>query len=128
MAPVPIFPGGPAGGAQITGEGSAAEFAALLGRPVPVPAPPRPFTRTSTAADLATSVVGRRLVALMRLGMKRMFKAEDNKGTDDLVAAVLESMPLRSIAMMAPGVSLGMIDRLVAVLNGDLRGVIRPRG
>lgn len=104
------------------------EFAAVLGRPVPVPAPQRPFTRTSTAADLATSVVGRRLVALMRLGMKRMFKAEDNKGTDDLVAAVLESMPLRSFALMAPGVSLGMIDRLVAVLNGDLRGVIRPRG
>lgn len=26
---------------------------------------------------------------------------------------------------MAPGVSLGMIDRLVAVLNGDLRGVVR---
>jgi len=57
-----------------------------------------------------------------------MFKAEDNKGTDDLVAAVLESMPLRSFVLMAPGVGFGAVDRLIAVLNGDLRGVIRPRG
>jgi beta-glucosidase len=103
-----------------------AEFAALLGRPIPVPRGQRPFTRTSTATDLETSRLGRRLVSAMRWGMKRQFASNDTGSMDDMVEVVLASLPLRSFVMMSPGMSFGILDRIVATLNGDVRGVIRP--
>ena len=103
-----------------------AEFAALLGRPIPVPRGQRPFTRTSTATDLETSRLGRRLVSAMRWGMRRQFASNDTGSMDDMVEVVLASLPLRSFVMMSPGMSFGILDRIVATLNGDVRGVIRP--
>jgi beta-glucosidase len=103
-----------------------AEFAALLGRPIPVPRGQRPFTRTSTATDLESSRLGRRLVSAMRWGMKRQFASNDTGSMDDMVEVVLASLPLRSFVMMSPGMSFGILDRIVATLNGDVRGVIRP--
>jgi beta-glucosidase len=104
-----------------------AEFAALLGRPIPVPVGQRPFTRNSTPADLQTSRAGRPLVSAMRWGMRRQFASNDTGSMDDMVDAVLESLPLRSIVMMSPGMSFAILDRIIATLNADVRGIIRPR-
>ena len=102
------------------------EFEALLGHPIPVPRPQRPFTRTSTAADLATSRRGRMLVSAVRWGIQRKFAATETGNMDDLTEAVLAELPLRAIATSSP-VSLPALDRMIASLNNDLRGVVRPR-
>ncbi|HYN56427.1 MAG TPA: glycoside hydrolase family 3 C-terminal domain-containing protein [Motilibacterales bacterium] len=103
------------------------EFARLLGRPIPVPVGRRPFTRNSTAADLQSSSSGRRFVAAMRWGMQRQFASQNTDNLDDMIDAVLASLPLRAVVMMAPGMNFGVLDRIIAALNADLRGVIRPR-
>jgi beta-glucosidase len=105
-----------------------AAFAALLGRPIPTPAPARPFTRLSTGADLTTSVLGRGIVALLRRAMARQFAGSVSEGLDEMVDSVLAGMPLRAFVVLTPGLTFGMLDRLLAVLNGDVRGVVRPRG
>ena len=117
LAPVPA-PAGPVA--------TDAEFAALLGRPIPVPASQRPFTRTSTAVDLETSRLGRRLVAAMRWGIQRKFADNETGNMDDMLEAVLEGLPLRSFATMSPALGFTALDRIIATLNGDLRGVLRP--
>ncbi len=104
-----------------------AEFAALLRRPIPVPVGQRPFSRLSTATDLETSLVGRRLVAAMRWGMRRQFASNDTGSMDDMVETVLASLPLRSFVMMSPGMSFAILDRIIATLNADVRGIIRTR-
>jgi beta-glucosidase len=104
-----------------------AQFEALLGRPIPVPRAQRPFTRISTGADLRTSAVGRRLVDAMRWGIQRKFADTETGNMDDMLDAVLVGLPLRAFVMMSPGMSFGVIDRIVATLNGDLRAVLRPR-
>ncbi len=103
-----------------------AEFAALLGRSIPVPASQRPFTRTSTAVDLETSRIGRRLVAAMRWGIQRKFADTETGNMDDMLEAVLEGLPLRSFATMSPALDFTALDRIIATLNGDLLGVLRP--
>ena len=105
-----------------------AEFAALLGHPIPVPASQRPFTRTSTAADLETSRRGRMLVAGMRWGIQRKFADNETGNMDEMLEAVLEGLPLRSFATMSPALGFAALDRMIASLNNDLRGVLRPGG
>jgi beta-glucosidase len=104
-----------------------AEFEALLGRPIPVPPAQRPFTRLSTGADLETSALGRRLVAAMRWGIQRKLADTETGNTEHMVDAVLVGLPLRAFVMMSPSMSFGIIDRIIATLNNDLRGVLRPR-
>ncbi|MCU0263091.1 MAG: glycoside hydrolase family 3 C-terminal domain-containing protein [Candidatus Nanopelagicales bacterium] len=103
-----------------------AEFEALLGHPIPVPPAQRPFTRTSTAADLATSRRGRMLLATIRWGLERTLAATETGNMDDFTEAVLAQLPLRSIATSSP-VSFAALDRTIASLNNDVRGVLRPR-
>ncbi len=105
-----------------------AEFATLLGRPIPVPPGQRPFSRTSTAADLETSRRGRLLVAAMRWGIQRKFADNETGNMDDMLEAVLEGLPLRSFATMSPALGFATLDRMIASLNNDLRGVLRPGG
>ena len=62
----------------------------------------------------------------MRWGMRRQFASNDTGSMDDMVEAVLASLPLRAFVMMSPGMSFGILDRIIATLNRDVRGVIRP--
>ena len=45
---------------------------------------------------------------------------------DDMLEAVLEGLPLRSFATMSPALGFTALDRIIATLNSDLRGVLRP--
>ncbi|HEX6888658.1 MAG TPA: hypothetical protein VF143_11180, partial [Candidatus Nanopelagicales bacterium] len=101
------------------------EFAALLGRPIPPPVPVRPFTRTTTIGELAASRAGRGLAALMQAGITR--RASWGEEIDDqMLAAVVQGMPLRGFVQMAGGaLTFGHLDRVLAALNGDVRGVLR---
>ena len=104
-----------------------AEFAALLGRPIPEPEPVRPFTRNSTMAEVASSRVGAVLVALARRQAERLVPADDDGSARAMLENALTGVPLRAVAAMGGGLSPGMLDRLVALLNGDLVRAIRGR-
>jgi beta-glucosidase len=104
-----------------------AEFAALLGGPIPRPRPVRPFTRTTTVAELSASPIGRGLAAVMAAGARRRVATEDLEDSD-IVDATLAGLPLRAFVQMAGGpLSFALLDRVVALLNGDLRSVVRGR-
>jgi beta-glucosidase len=102
-----------------------AEFTALLGHPVPPPAPVRPFTRTTTIGELAASRAGRGLAALMQAGITR--RVSGGEAIDDrMLTAVVQGMPLRAFVQMAGGaLTFGHLDRVLAALNGDVRGLLR---
>ena len=108
-----------------------AEFAALLGRPIPVPTSSRPFTRTSTPAELTTSRVGRGLVALLNRTAGRavtLDDADDLGEAEQMLRAVMSAMPLRAFVQMSNGrLSLAALDRLIAGLNSDMRTAVRRR-
>jgi hypothetical protein len=44
-----------------------------------------------------------------------------------MVDAVLVGLPLRAFVMMSPRMSFGIVDRVIATLNADPLGVLRPR-
>jgi beta-glucosidase len=104
-----------------------AEFAALLGGPIPAPEGPRPFTRTSTMTELSATLLGRMLAALMRRQMDKMVPVDDDGSLRELMDDVVVSMPLRGFAAMGPGLTPSMLDRIVAALNGRWIRAIRGK-
>jgi beta-glucosidase len=102
-----------------------AEFAAMLGRPVPVPEQTRPFGRTSTMSEVAQSRAGGVLVSLMKRQMAKM--AGDDPETRDLMDGVIEGLPVRGLAAMSGTMSLATLDRVLGVLNGRWVQVLRGR-
>lgn len=106
-----------------------AEFAAMLGRPIPTPPPIRPFTRNSTLEDLETTFVGQRLSELVvRMGIKRA--AQEFPDPDEATVAMIRSAvregPLRALVLLSGGViSFEVLDRALEVANGDWRTAAR---
>jgi beta-glucosidase len=98
-----------------------AEFAAMLGRAVPVPRPVMPFTLDSTLGDLKLSAVGRRIVAAVHKQVEKEFGLADASPDDaqaGMFATMLEELPVRGMTMMSGGkVSLASARRLVRLVN-----------
>lgn len=101
-----------------------AEFAALLGHPVPPPDPVLPFHRNSSVADLPSTPLGARVhQALLAAAHRRI---EGTGSADDgsrrMFEAVINEAPLRVITLLGGGrPPIRWIDALIDVLNG------RPR-
>jgi len=97
------------------------EFAAMLGRPVPLPRPVLPFTLDSTLSDLNRSVLGRRVVSMVHSRVSKQFGLEDadpDNAQAGMFDAMLKELPIRGLAMMSNGeVSLTSAKRLVRLLN-----------
>jgi beta-glucosidase len=99
-----------------------AEFADMLGRPIPTPTATRPFTRNSTLEDLEATRVGRLLSSIVvREGLKR--SAAEFPDPDDatlaMVRAMLREGPARMLVMMGDGViSFPQLDALLDALDG----------
>lgn len=106
-----------------------AEFAALLGHPIPTPEPPRPFSRISTVGDLDLSRPGRVIAGALRKAAMRQVSPETLDTNEEMFAAGVAEMPLRTFVQFSGGkLSFGMLDRVLAVLNRDPRRVVRPKG
>ncbi len=112
-------PGGDCG--PVTVARSDQEFAELLGRPVPLPRPVRPFSRLTTVGELQESRVGR----VLRMGLHRYTRGQFEQmaaGDSTMVTMLgraLDEMPLRGVALFAGGViPWSALDALVDVLNG----------
>jgi beta-glucosidase len=104
------------------------EFAALLGHPIPEPTPPRPFSRTSTLADLQSHPVGRAIAAvLIAAARRRMAPSDDPAAAQRWVAVIREGTPLRSFVQLSGRLSMAAVDRAVALLNGEPRRALGRR-
>ncbi len=103
-----------------------AEFSALLGRPVPDPAPLLPLHEDSTIDDLRRVVAGRPLRALLLRAVSRQVDLADaDPATRGMLEAVLGQMPLRAIVAGSRGrVSFRALRALLRSLNATSR---RPR-
>ncbi|MCP3938232.1 MAG: glycosyl hydrolase [Actinomycetia bacterium] len=98
-----------------------AAFETSLGRPVPAPDPVRPFTRTSTISDVSKNPIGAGIRKVLLLAMPGRFGAKKEDLDDGLRAtleAIIDGMPLRSIALLSGGkISWTRLDKLIALMN-----------
>jgi beta-glucosidase len=105
---------------------TAAEFEAMLGRPVPEPDPVQPFSRNTPVADLVATPLGTQVrKALLAVARRQVDKAvpPDDEPMRRMFDAVLEEAPLRAISLLADGrPPLRWIDAMLDVLNGRVRG------
>ncbi|MGC3994650.1 MAG: glycoside hydrolase family 3 C-terminal domain-containing protein [Propionicimonas sp.] len=103
-----------------------AEFAALLGRPVPAAPPLWPLTEDSAIGDLRQTWLGRRLYALVNVVAGRRLALDEGDANSPMMEAALAEMPLRGTVAYAGGrFSFAHLRAALAVLNrATLR---RPR-
>jgi beta-glucosidase len=110
-----------------------AELGVLLGRPVPAARPLLPYTTDSTIDDLRQTWLGRRVRSLLMAAVRKQLPSGGEGGDADegmarMMEAVLAQMPLRGIVAAAGGkVSLGMLDRVIALLNVTSTAARRAR-
>lgn len=103
-----------------------AEFSALLGYPVPAPAPTLPFNRETTLRELTLSAVGRSTVAANRRAIGRQMGIGENP--DEVAWSMVSSMPLRALAMSSGGkLPLRTLDAFIGVLNATTGKARRAR-
>lgn len=113
-----------------------AEFAAMLGRPVPRPDPLRPFHRNSAVADLEATRFGRLVKRAIVWAGRRQTGAvgeADDDATRRMFEAILVEAPLRGLVVLGGGrVSFRQLDALIDLLNGHpvraVRRLLRRTG
>lgn len=108
---------------------SDAEFAAMLGHPIPAASPSLPFHRDSSLGSLTQTTAGRRVYAVLLKNITKQFGGlADDHDQAGMVAAMLQEMPLRGLAMASEGkLSLGSVERLITILNGASIKALRAR-
>jgi hypothetical protein len=106
-------------------------FAALLGRPVPPPDPPRPFHRNSTLAHLRQTPSGRLLhAALMRVLREPLAAiAQGDPEVERRLLDAADEAPLRQVALFSNGaVTWQTLDAVIDWLNGNRVAAVRGLG
>ena len=96
------------------------EFAARLGRPIPVPRPVRPFTRQSTVGEISTTSLGRAIRAALKRFSGADFDAvaEQDPALGLMFEKGLDEMPLRAAALFSEGkITWPVLDATVDLLN-----------
>jgi len=101
---------------------SDAEFAAMLGRPIPSPRRSHMFDRNSTLGEIESTFLGRQLARIVswlgRREIQKEFPAADD-ATLAMVDAALREGPARALVAMSGGkISLATLDAVLAALNG----------
>lgn len=106
-----------------------AEFAAMLGRPIPAPEVKARFDRNSTLAEMEESWLGRRIGTLVTwLARREVAKEFPNAdaATLAMVEAGVREGPARALVAMSGGkVPMAALDAFLALLNGDVRAALR---
>jgi len=99
------------------------EFAVLLGKPIPVVPPARPFHRNSTLEDLESSPIGRLLgAAVVREGLRQSLSEfpDPDEATLTMVRTALREGPVRALVLLSDGlVRFAAVDAILATLNGN---------
>ena len=96
----------------------AAQFAALLGRPLPAaPKPGRPYTSASTMGDVRRTVVGHAMTFVLHREAKKM-RAAGDAGMAAMMETTAYESPLRSLRMFTNGqLRYRQIAGIVAMAN-----------
>ncbi|MFW7415535.1 glycoside hydrolase family 3 C-terminal domain-containing protein [Demequina sp. SO4-18] len=97
-----------------------AEFAAMLGRPIPAPRRLFPFHYDSTIGDLKTTWMGRRFAGALGGVMAKAMPTDQDMPDEvrETMTSFIVNMPLRALAMMSEGrLSFASLDRLIRILN-----------
>jgi beta-glucosidase len=94
------------------------EFEAMLGRPIPLPAPLLPFHLDSTIGDLEQTGAGS-VLAHRILGMASdAFGVEADEHSRKIFDAMFREMPLRGVAMASGGrLDIGRMRWVTRALN-----------
>lgn len=99
-----------------------AEFAALIGRPIPRPDPVLPFHRNTPVADLDATRIGRIAQRLIvRLASRALGRdgADVDEATQRFYEAGIRELPLRGLVLHGGGsISFRQLDALIDVING----------
>ncbi len=97
------------------------QFEAVLGHPVPPQPAVRPFTRNSTLGQISQCPAGQAFLQTVQGMMGQMGGAEgENSDIMAMLAAMMEDMPLRQLAMLSGGaMNDAAIDQLLAALNAE---------
>ena len=95
-----------------------AQFAALLGRPLPAaPKPGRPYTSASTMGDVRRTVVGHAMTFVLHREAKKM-RAAGDAGMAAMMETTAYESPLRSLRMFTNGqLRYRQIAGIVAMAN-----------
>jgi beta-glucosidase len=104
----------------------AGDFARLMGRPLPDKDIPSgaPITRISTLHDVRHTFVGGIIYKGAMRNIAKMAGDNADTKTREMMAAVVRELPLKSMAIMGPGLSMDTVDGLITMMNGRfLRGL-----
>jgi beta-glucosidase len=94
------------------------EFATMLGRQVPHPAPLLPFHLDSTIGDLDQTFAGRLLGDRILAAANDSFGADTDEHSRKIFEAMFREMPLRGVAMASAGrFDIGRMRAVVCALN-----------
>jgi beta-glucosidase len=100
---------------------SQADFALLLGKPIPENKGPARgnYTLNTPVGDMRESFIGRQLYSFIQGQMEKMIAGQEGTPTAYLMQAMAREMPLRSMLMMGEGpFNREMLDALVVIING----------
>lgn len=95
-----------------------AEFAAMLGRPIPEPAPLLPFHLDSTIGDLEQTAAGSVFAGRVLAMASDAFGSDTDEHSRKIFEAMFREMPLRGIAMASQGrLDIGTMRTITGALN-----------
>jgi beta-glucosidase len=95
-----------------------AEFARMLGHPIPAAAALLPFHRDTTIGALRATALGGVVRGVIVRVARRSFGGAGDPDTKAGVYALIENLPLRGVAMASQGgMPLRRLDRLIRLLN-----------
>ena len=97
-----------------------AAFEKILGRAVPKPREPKPFTVDSTVTELNTSKLGRMILKKITNGIE--------PGQNPMLDAMMRESPIRGAVMINDAIRKNQIEGLIDILNGKIiRGIWKVR-
>ena len=98
-----------------------ADFAALLGRPLPSNDGEKKgdYTLNTPICELSGSFVGRQLYKMMQKQVAKIIAGDEDTPTGLMMKTMIKEMPLRNLLMMGGGpLNAGMLDGLLTMMNG----------
>lgn len=99
-------------------------FEKLYGRSLPLNTIPQKgnYTLNTPLGDMSQSFIGRQLLKMMNIQVKKMFKSGEDEEENPMLGMVekmLAEMPLRSMLMMSNGaMKRGTLEALLMMING----------
>lgn len=106
---------------------SQADFASLLGRPLPPNEGPQKgqYTLNTPLAEMTGSLIGKQLYKMLESNMRKMVSGKEDTPTGALILAMIKEMPMRSMLLAGGSFNRPKLEALLMMINGHfLRGLL----